>query len=791
MPYLRQIQQCLFFFILICFASSVTIAQTDSLQIELSQLNWNDLKAKIDLSVGNMVISGSRSEQEVEDLPFTLYVITGEEIRRNGYFTLTDVLKRLPGIRVSQPGSGLLGETFLMRGLLGNTYAKILINDVPLRPFVASGMPIGAQLPIRNAERIEVIYGPAATLYGADASAGVINIIMKKTNRPLYIQAALGFGSDGTENLDIMFNGKIGKGKRVLKFSVFGNYTYFDDRQIKYEKSTLYNPENYSSLLGLDGLDYRLSQNYKGNGVHASLEDLPHLSRALGVDLYYKRLHFYTHRYYRKDHSAIGLSPLAVSYANPQNFFGESIVSTGFSYNLNNGRFRFKASVSGLNYTTDPSSSSTYVLPIIGILQYQIADELTSTKTEFDSLRTIIDDFLLSDSRYSSAESFEGNLELLFGYKFRRYIEVAWGLNVQGGIGNPIRHFLKEANRSSIENNELQPLYTVRNNQYLDYSGFIETYFNSEKWNAIIGAQVFVRRNDFDVVQKPLVNPRLALQYHITDAHRLRFSASRAFRYPSPFYAATTYHNDFRRPLAISTGAQLEPEKTISIDLGTRWVPGERLNLDVSLYYTRTSNFIRYSVKDNDGFFPGSRNVTLGYSNDNFGRAAIYGIQSSLKIKNLISSLKLNTTFNFNYAIGSEKTNSIGFIDTESVELNLDGLRSLPRIITQLDISLRPREKVRLLFENTFMTNSLTQNYFAYLGDGDLVEDINKTNPGYYTLDALISYDLNKNIAGFVKVHNVFNTRYAGLDATDDIDALLFNPQSLRFTRVGLTYSIN
>ena len=44
----------------------------------------------------------------------------------------------------------------------------------PVRPSVVGAMPIGSQLPIRQAERIEVIYGPAATIYGADAASGVI-----------------------------------------------------------------------------------------------------------------------------------------------------------------------------------------------------------------------------------------------------------------------------------------------------------------------------------------------------------------------------------------------------------------------------------------------------------------------------------------------------------------------------------------------------------------------------------------------------------------------------------------
>ncbi|MEZ4948332.1 MAG: hypothetical protein R2784_02910 [Saprospiraceae bacterium] len=51
---------------------------------------------------------------------------------------------------MSQPGSAE-GKTFMMRGLIGNQYSKILINDVPIRPTALLGMPIGAQLLIKQA----------------------------------------------------------------------------------------------------------------------------------------------------------------------------------------------------------------------------------------------------------------------------------------------------------------------------------------------------------------------------------------------------------------------------------------------------------------------------------------------------------------------------------------------------------------------------------------------------------------------------------------------------------------
>jgi len=156
-------------------------AQQDSLFLELDELGIDDLRGIQAKGQNQQMITGGRFLQNQDEIPFTTFVITKEEILDNGYTTLVDVMKSLPGIRVSQPGSGQDGETFMIRGLLGNSHMKILLNDSPIKPSIVKGMPIGAQLPIRQAERIEVIFGPAAVLYGADASAGVINIITKST----------------------------------------------------------------------------------------------------------------------------------------------------------------------------------------------------------------------------------------------------------------------------------------------------------------------------------------------------------------------------------------------------------------------------------------------------------------------------------------------------------------------------------------------------------------------------------------------------------------------------------
>ncbi|HND89871.1 MAG TPA: TonB-dependent receptor plug domain-containing protein, partial [Saprospiraceae bacterium] len=111
-------------------------------------------------------LSATRTLEEVDQLPFTVWTVTADDILRFGFVTLGDVLRAAPGIRVSQPGNAVEGEMFLMRGLAGNQHVKVLINDVPITSNAAHGVTIGAQLPIRQAERIEVVYGPDGVLYG-------------------------------------------------------------------------------------------------------------------------------------------------------------------------------------------------------------------------------------------------------------------------------------------------------------------------------------------------------------------------------------------------------------------------------------------------------------------------------------------------------------------------------------------------------------------------------------------------------------------------------------------------
>ena len=122
---------------LILMVTFLAKAQKDSLSLIAYELAIEDVQEQSSTFNQQKVVSGSRTLQDVNDLALTIYVITKEEIQQYGYVTLVDVLKHLPGIRVSQPGNGLDGELFLMRGLKGNSYTKIMINNVPVKPAIA------------------------------------------------------------------------------------------------------------------------------------------------------------------------------------------------------------------------------------------------------------------------------------------------------------------------------------------------------------------------------------------------------------------------------------------------------------------------------------------------------------------------------------------------------------------------------------------------------------------------------------------------------------------------------
>ncbi len=110
--------------------------------------------------------------------PSVATVITAEDIKAIGATSLDEALESVPGLHVTL-SFNRLNSVYSFRGIHAgqNPQVLLLLNGVPLRQLFSGARPNNLRLPVSNIARIEVIRGPGSAVYGADAFAGVINVI--------------------------------------------------------------------------------------------------------------------------------------------------------------------------------------------------------------------------------------------------------------------------------------------------------------------------------------------------------------------------------------------------------------------------------------------------------------------------------------------------------------------------------------------------------------------------------------------------------------------------------------
>ena len=156
-----------------------------------------------------MVITATRTAMSALASPATIDVISGDDLRRRGVTSVATALQSLPGVTLAQSGSfGAVTSLFLRGG--ESKYAKVLIDGVAVND--PGGSMDFSTLTTDNIERIEVLRGPASVLYGADAVAGVIQIITRRgSGIPRAVVSARG-GSYGSRDADASMVGAAGAG---------------------------------------------------------------------------------------------------------------------------------------------------------------------------------------------------------------------------------------------------------------------------------------------------------------------------------------------------------------------------------------------------------------------------------------------------------------------------------------------------------------------------------------------------------------------------------------------------
>jgi outer membrane receptor for ferrienterochelin and colicins len=161
------------------------------------------------------VSSVSKTKESLREAPAMVVILSGEEIERRGYLDLEQVLHDLPGFDISATRD-VNYSTIFMRGFRSGSNDRnlFLLDGVEQNDLSTNAVYLSRQYSLSDIDRLEVVYGPASTMYGANAYTGVINVITKEPESliaegkrlGLTVQAAA--GSLDTRYADMTLAGK-------------------------------------------------------------------------------------------------------------------------------------------------------------------------------------------------------------------------------------------------------------------------------------------------------------------------------------------------------------------------------------------------------------------------------------------------------------------------------------------------------------------------------------------------------------------------------------------------------
>ena len=187
-------------------------------------------------SLSPIVVTATRVPQPLADLVADITIIDRDTIQRSGAVGVADILASAPGIQISRPGNVGSPTSVFLRGA-ESRYTAVFIDGVRVDS-QSTGGASWQTIPLAQIDRIEVLRGPAAAVYGSDAIGGVIQLFTRKGDGALTPSIGVGIGTYNTKKVDAALSGS----SEAIDYSLgFARETStgFDSRS-----GTPHNPDN-------------------------------------------------------------------------------------------------------------------------------------------------------------------------------------------------------------------------------------------------------------------------------------------------------------------------------------------------------------------------------------------------------------------------------------------------------------------------------------------------------------------------------------------------------------------
>lgn len=214
-----------------------------------------------------IIVTATRTPQLIGSLLGDVSVVTAEEIARSGQSTLVELLQSQPGVEVAANGGmGQPGSIFLRGANSGHTL--VLIDGMRVDSATLGSTAI-EHIPLSQVQRIEILRGPASSLYGSDAIGGVVQIFTRSGSGAPRPNFSAGLGKYNTQSASGGVAGEAGG----TRFSLQAGYISSDGF------SAIGNPASFSFNPDRDG--------YRNGNATANITHLIAQGHELGLNAFY------------------------------------------------------------------------------------------------------------------------------------------------------------------------------------------------------------------------------------------------------------------------------------------------------------------------------------------------------------------------------------------------------------------------------------------------------------------------------------------------------------------------
>ncbi|TLT06295.1 TonB-dependent receptor [Aliarcobacter thereius] len=585
------------------------------------------------------VTSATKSEQKLKDVTANVDVITAEDIEARKFTTVTEALNSLSGVSISSNGGmGTLSSVYLRGMNSGNTL--VLIDGIRYNnPY--NGSVDFAHLMINDIERIEVIKGAQSSVWGADASAGVINIITKSVQKGTHANINLEAGrydtkiaraniSHKTDNFDAKLS--------LTRVDIEG----FSAIAPKSSEAKNYENDGYENTTVNLNLGYNINENNRVSLVYETIDAKTEFDEMLSdfswnpdiiasADSFAQtktRNSIASLNYENKNNFAT-----TNIYTNYSRFKNETKTEVGFNDSKNKTDIREYGIKSIIPYL-ESSSSLTIGADYKGFedkedinRKYNSKAIFISNTNKFFDNKTIITEAL----RYDRYSDFDNKATGKIGIK--QYIINDLSISANYGTGYNVPTFIQLYKTAWGGNPDLNPEKTKSYDVTIEYKGFSVTYFNTKVDNLIQGVlgknenikgDSKFKGTEISYKNEVINDTFLNLSYTNLSAkkpngNKLENRPSNKFNFGVDYYGLKDFHFNIN-------GEYIGTRESVNFDYNKPNVKtGNYTIWNAVVDYQANKNFSTYIKLDN--IFNKDYQVVDGYATSQ--RAAYLGIKAS------------------------------------------------------------------------------------------------------------------------------------------------------------------